>query len=718
MSISATQYTITDLTDGLTYYLEPSAYTIVKDAVDVATDGTHSAVTFTGKQNLGGVVTSGIGFLTIQKADNTYVYGNATTATALSSPYTYTPATNVDTAYFTAKLYSQATIAGATLYSQIAIPVAFKGATGAIKYTWIKYADTSAGAGLSDSATGKRFLGIATNKDSSTESTTPGDYAWSPLYDNVQVGGRNLLRNTQTIPTAEYKTSDTYLGFTIARTPGVTTGYQDTIQLQTINIPDYTTYTLSFYAKASESMTIYNYFYSPNTTLTAITSTGQTSTGADGGVLVSITTEWQRYWIVWTQSTTTAVKYVVVGRNLSTIKPSVTVEIAGVKFEKGNIATDWSPAPEDVDASINDLADVVTSKTTIYYTNDPSSLGTIDYGSLVYDSNGNISRYDADDGSGNPGWVDITNEFLGVALDAANAAQTVADSKITTYAQPSTDIPSGIIHDGDLWFKTDEGNKLYRYNAPFATWVPFQDQTIITTNNELTGIIETIVGGTRIYRQATAPASGMGVNDLWFDTDAGNTCFKYNGSAWIAYSFSNLIAKIDGVANTIYNSDQIITTVTGSTVYTNALASKANNTDLANYVTSTTFSNQTTTTNNSITTAITTATNNAIADATGKYSVATTIISTYFIQETEGLRIRKNDGLTDKFSMLLTNAELGFYENTSRLAYLSNSKLFIKNAHVLDMLTIGKEDASEGFVDIDTIIESSSGGLTAVWRAS
>lgn len=46
-------------------------------------------------------------------------------------------------------------------------------------YTWIKYGDSAAGAGLSDSPTGKKYLGLATNKTTATESTNPADYTWS-----------------------------------------------------------------------------------------------------------------------------------------------------------------------------------------------------------------------------------------------------------------------------------------------------------------------------------------------------------------------------------------------------------------------------------------------------------------------------------------------------------------------------------------------------------
>lgn len=71
------------------------------------------------------------------------------------------------------------------------------GAPGTTTYTWVKYADDDKGAGMSDSPVGKRYLGLAYNKTTQTESTNPADYSWSPLYDNVQVGGVNLISNSK-----------------------------------------------------------------------------------------------------------------------------------------------------------------------------------------------------------------------------------------------------------------------------------------------------------------------------------------------------------------------------------------------------------------------------------------------------------------------------------------------------------------------------------------
>ncbi|MGF2617727.1 hypothetical protein FZC84_11875 [Rossellomorea vietnamensis] len=53
------------------------------------------------------------------------------------------------------------------------------GPNGQPTYTWIKYATSASGANMSDSPTGKTYIGIAYNKTTQTESTNAADYTWS-----------------------------------------------------------------------------------------------------------------------------------------------------------------------------------------------------------------------------------------------------------------------------------------------------------------------------------------------------------------------------------------------------------------------------------------------------------------------------------------------------------------------------------------------------------
>ncbi len=63
------------------------------------------------------------------------------------------------------------------------------GADGVTYYTWIRYADTSVGGGISNDPTGKLYIGFAYNKTTATESNTPSDYTWS-LIKGKNGGGR------------------------------------------------------------------------------------------------------------------------------------------------------------------------------------------------------------------------------------------------------------------------------------------------------------------------------------------------------------------------------------------------------------------------------------------------------------------------------------------------------------------------------------------------
>lgn len=149
------------------------------------------------------------------------------------------------------------------------------------------------------------------------------------VVENMKIGGRNVIADTDA--TTEYSGNKG------------SNSYKDVWAAKTIDIPTGTEYVVSFDAKADVAQTINCYFYSPNTTTKAESSTGHSSTSADGSCLVSITTEWKRYWVKWTQTATTSAKNVIIGRNFATTN----VYIRAVKLEEGNQPTSWSPAPED-----------------------------------------------------------------------------------------------------------------------------------------------------------------------------------------------------------------------------------------------------------------------------------------------------------------------------------------------------------------------------------
>lgn len=198
-----------------------------------------------------------------------------------------------------------------------------------------------------------KFLGYSTTEamnsaiSQSAQSITSSvseTYTTKTEFKNLEIGGRNLIAGTD--ETREY----------VGNGSESSNGYKDVWTGKTISIPTGTEYVVSFDAKADVAQTIRCFFYSPNTTTSSLSSTGQTGSGADGMATVTLTTEWARYWVKWTQTPATAQKSVIIGRNVT----ENDVYIRAVKFESGHTPTHWTLAPEDM-ATSNDLATVQSS---------------------------------------------------------------------------------------------------------------------------------------------------------------------------------------------------------------------------------------------------------------------------------------------------------------------------------------------------------------------
>lgn len=110
-----------------------------------------------------------------------------------------------------------------------------------------------------------------------------------------------------------------------------------------------------------------------------------------------------------------------------------------------------------------------------YFGATPPGLGA-KFGDLWRDTNGVVRQFDGTE------WVDVTTEIDPQLLDdveyaLAHIATTEAalDGKVTTYAAPSTNPPTGVdipLCEGDLWFVTNEGNLLKRYDG--SAWVDYE----------------------------------------------------------------------------------------------------------------------------------------------------------------------------------------------------------------------------------------------------
>lgn len=129
--------------------------------------------------------------------------------------------------------------------------------------------------------------------------------------------------------------------------------YSDKFSKKTSIVPSGSQYTLSFYAKSTVSGDkIRAHYYNPNTTTQGVSSQGVTSTASDGNIDFTLSTEWELYWVTYTQSSTTATKTIIFPRMFGpdrseAAKGSGTVSIKMLKFEAGTVPTPWIPCSSD-----------------------------------------------------------------------------------------------------------------------------------------------------------------------------------------------------------------------------------------------------------------------------------------------------------------------------------------------------------------------------------
>lgn len=213
---------------------------------------------------------------------------------------------------------------------------------------------------------------VYTNPASTVYTTPICDSSWEAVND-IEIGSRNLVRRSKDL-VEEYWTiysayasidrSNTIDGFSVYTSIDQTiesVRYIDFGYSKTFEPKPNEQYTLSFWAKGDGR--IQSYFY-PNCCKSAITSQGFTSDAIDGRVVITLSDEWKKYWVTWTTRSDVVGndKKIIISRQEGAVSGyAKNVRVYGVKFEKGNKATDWTPAPEDVDADISQIETRITS---------------------------------------------------------------------------------------------------------------------------------------------------------------------------------------------------------------------------------------------------------------------------------------------------------------------------------------------------------------------
>ena len=194
------------------------------------------------------------------------------------------------------------------------------GANGVTTYTWVKFADTDTGTGMNDSPAGKKYIGLAFNKTTQTESTTASLYTWSLMPQNIEIGARNLIVSRDIVQ-GEYLLDTT--GTVAAAGTHARTGFIEAKPLTSYILSgDKGVVQIRFVSYDAEKKYISGVLYSGDRGASQIYNTPANTAYIRASADYTTKTHYNRWML-----------------------------------EKGDIATDWTESPEDVEARIGEKAD-------------------------------------------------------------------------------------------------------------------------------------------------------------------------------------------------------------------------------------------------------------------------------------------------------------------------------------------------------------------------
>lgn len=274
------------------------------------------------------------------------------------------------------------------------------GDDGRTLYTWIKYATSASGANMSDDPTNKTYIGLAYNKTTATESNNANDYQWSLIKgDKGDTGatGTGISSITVEFYLSTSKTTQTGGSWTTT-TPTWTSGKYLWVRNKIVYTnPVSTKYTTPIcdssweavneievggknLLRNSDTKASNTSYLTKSYSMTEIMKSGETYTIRLWGTLGTGKSAFVAYLdggniylghlknngdgtysVTFIGKKGTLTNYSII--NIYTFPSSVsaTSTINKIKLEKGNKATDWTPAPEDVDADINEAKKTATN---------------------------------------------------------------------------------------------------------------------------------------------------------------------------------------------------------------------------------------------------------------------------------------------------------------------------------------------------------------------
>ena len=268
-------------------------------------------------------------------------------------------------------------------------------------------------------------------------------------FDNLQVGGRNLLKNS-------HATEQVYTY--------PSSSYSDKASWVTSVPLNGDTYTLSFWAKSTVAKDVVRvHFYNPSNIISVKGSQGQISSASDGQCDFTLTATLTKYWVTYKiPKGGNSNRNIIIPRLVSGFGTG-TVSVKWEKLEEGNKATDWTPAPEDINTSISSVKTVAdqtatkfswlvksgTSATDFQLTDRTATLvasqinlnGLVSFGGLNSDTQSKINNASSN-ASTALSTANTAKSTASTAKSTADTAKSTADSAKSTASSALTTIGS------------------------------------------------------------------------------------------------------------------------------------------------------------------------------------------------------------------------------------------------------------------------------------
>ncbi|MBQ1275782.1 MAG: carbohydrate binding domain-containing protein, partial [Flavobacteriales bacterium] len=327
--------------------------------------------------------------------------------------------------------------------------------------------------------------------------------------DGIEIGGTNLILNSDFSSGTEHwsllnnGSLSAIEGVATFTLEAVANG-QGMILTSPVDIVSGQQYTVSFDVRSEDVQTL-NYCFLIGVGVGNVSLSGLLSKDV-------ITPEWQRIKITFTASVSGTYKFGFGIQKLTGTEGVIEFQFKKLKIEKGNKATDWTPAPEDINTEISN-AETRSKAHAEDYTND--AIDKIENGDIVAQKANSL--YDDDSGTyKNWGEIDSTiRGTIGTQFESYASIQYV-DNKVASIGSPgnATETGAGIVR-AATQVEVAAGHVSDNDPAEMAFVRPETLQSKLSNYPTTTAMTQAINESRQvIYYQSSQPSGGKN-GDIW-----------------------------------------------------------------------------------------------------------------------------------------------------------------------------------------------------------